>query len=248
MRFSALCCLVIGCGLAFSDEPKKEAASVTATEPASLVSGAKATLKIRGFKLKDASEVRLPKFADVKVEIKEKKDAAQTNGLENKVVGDTQLLAELTLPPEFPPGELEFLITTSVGDATGKISVVSPAATVEEKEPNNGFREAQKISIDQTIRGNFQGEKDVDVYEFSAKAGQKITATVTGGSVLLMDAVLNCYDANGGFLASCDDASTRDPVLTITPAADGPVYFCVSDAHDKGGEWHSYLLKLEVAK
>src|SRR3569832_2264860 len=85
---------------AAAQEPKKEAAGSTALEPASLVNGVKASLKIRGFKLKDATEIRFPKAPGVKAEIKEKKDAGQMAGLENKATGDTQLLAELTLPAD----------------------------------------------------------------------------------------------------------------------------------------------------
>ena len=125
---------------------------------------------------------------------------------------------------------------------------LSAAAAVEEKEPNNGFREAQKLEPGKSVRGGIQGEKDVDVFEFPAKAGQKLTVTVTGGSALVMDAALTCYDARGQFLAASDDAEARDPALTLTAVADGPIFLCVSDAHDKGGEWHSYLLTVAATK
>ena len=231
-----------------ADEPRKEPAGITAVEPAALVSGGTATLKIRGFKLKDASELRFPKAPGVKAEIKEKKDAAQPNGLENKVVGESQILAELTLPADVPAGPLEYVIVTPAGEVSGKIAVLAAAIAVDEKEPNNGFLETHKLETGKSIRGSIQGEKDVDVYEFTAKAGQKLTVTVTGGSTLLMDAALNCYDARGQFLAASDDGGTRDPVLTLTVPADGRVFLCVSDAHDKGGEWHSYLLTVEETK
>ena len=228
-----------------AQEPKQEPpAAITALEPASLIAGGTATLKVRGFKLKDAAEIRFPKAPGVKAVIKEKKDAGQVNGLENKLTGDTQLLAELTLPADLPSGALEFVI----GEAAGKITVIAAAAAVEEKEPNNGFREAQKLEPGKSVRGSIQGEKDVDVFEFSAKAGQKLKVSVTGGSEIVMDAALTCYDARGQFLAASDDAETRDPALTLTAAADGVIFLCVSDAHDKGGEWHSYLLTVEEAK
>ncbi len=221
---------------------------ITAVEPAALVTGGTATLKIRGFKLKDASELRFPKAPGVKAMIKEKKDAAQPNGLENKVVGESQILAELTLPADLPAGPLEYTIVTPAGEVPGTIPVLAAANAVEEKEPNSGFLETQKLEPGKSIRGSIQGEKDVDVYEFPAKAGQKLKVTVTGGSMLLMDAVLTCYDARGQFLAMSDDAETRDPVLVFTAPADGPVFLCVMDAFDKGGEWHSYLLTVEGAK
>jgi len=235
-------------GPVLADEPKKVPAGITAIEPASLVSGSTATLKIRGFKLKDTTEVRFPKAPGVKAVIKEKKDAAQPAGLENKVVGESQVLAELVLPADLPAGLLEYVIATPAGEASGKVPVLAPANAVDEKEPNNGFRETQKLEPGKSVRGSFQGDKDVDVYEFSAKAGQKLRVSVTGGSTLLMDAALSCYDARGHVLAMADDGEGRDPSLTLIAGADGPVFLCVSDAHDKGGEWHSYLLTVEEAK
>ena len=71
---------------------------------------------------------------------------------------------------------------------------------------------------------------------------------IASGSALLMDAALQCFDAHGQFLGALDDAATRDPILNVTPVADGPVFLCVSDAHDKGGAWHSYWLSLEEVK
>jgi len=248
MRRALTVLLLTFCAGAAAQEQKKESAGITALEPASLVAGGSANLKIRGFKLKDATEIKFPQAPGVKVSIKEKKDAGQVTGLENKVTGDTLLLAELTLPAELPGGALEFTIVTPAGEAAGKIPVVPAAGAVEEKEPNNGFREPQKLEPGKSVRGAMQGDKDVDVYSVAARAGQKLKATVTGGSALVMDASLTCYDARGQFLAACDDAETRDPVLTLTVPADGPVYFCVSDAHDKGGEWHSYLLTIEETK
>ncbi len=246
-RAAALFCLAVvrPCP---ADEPRQEAAAVTAIEPAALVAGGSVTLKIRGFKLKEAAELRFPKAPGVKAEIKEKQDAGQVNGLDNKSTGDTRILAELTLPADQPAGPLEFSVLTPAGEAAGKIQVIPAAAVVEEKEPNNGFRESQKLEPGKAVRGAIQSERDVDVYEIPARAGQKWRMTVTGGSSVVMDAALTCYDARGQFLSESDDAEQRDPSLILSVSADGPVFLCVSDAHEKGGEWHSYLLTMEEVK
>jgi hypothetical protein len=236
------------CTFLHADEPKKETASITAIEPVSLVTNSKATLKIRGFKLKDATEIRFPKATGIKAEIKEKKDAAQPNGLENKQVGESQILVEIALPPGFDPGPLEFVIATPAGEAAGRFITAMAKNVIEEKEPNNGFRSAQKLEPGKVVRGAFQQDKDVDVFEYTARAGQKLKVSVTGGSTLLMDAALTCYDKDGHPLASVDDTDGRNPSLTLTAVTGGSVFICVSDAHDKGGEWHSYLLTVEEPK
>ena len=240
--------LIECCSRVRGQEAKNESARITAIEPASIVSGTKTTLKVRGFKLKESTELRFPKATEVKGEIKEKKDAATSKGLENKLVGDTQLIAEITLPANHPAGILEYVISTPAGDASGKVRVLAVDTSIDEMEPNNGFREAQKLQPNQFARGSIQGDKDVDVYAFPAKAGQQLKVTVTSGGTLIMDTVLHCYDARGQFLAAADDGESRDPVLTLKQTTDGSVYFCISSAHDIGGDWSGYLLSVEEVK
>lgn len=242
-------CFEFGCRTtAQADDKKIEAARITATEPAVIVRGAKTTLKVRGFKLKEATELRLPTAAQAKAEITEKKDAVQPKGLENKVVGDTQLLAEITLPFDYPAGMLEYVIATPAGDASGKILVFPSDAVIDETEPNNGFREAQKLQPRQSASGRIQADKDVDVYAYQIIAGQQFKVTVTAGGSLILDAELNCYNGRGQLLAAADDAQSRDPALTLKSPVDDVVFLCVSSAHDIGGEWHSYLLTVEEVK
>jgi hypothetical protein len=242
-------------GHAFAQDAKSEMPRITATEPAALTSGSKVTFKVRGFELKGATELRFintgeaaasePVAAPISVEIKEMKEAGQAKGLENKLVGDTQLVADLTMPAELAAGLWEYVIVTPAGEAKGKISVLAADSVIDEKEPNNGFREAQELPAGKFGRGSIQGDKDVDVFAIAAQAGQASKITVTSGGPLLIDAQLDCYDSRGQFLAASDDDQSRDPVVTFKTPADGMVYICVSSAHDIGGEWHSYLLAVE---
>lgn len=243
---------------AFAQDAKSETPRITATEPAALSSGSKLTFKVRGFELKGATELRFikadeaaasePVAAPISVEIKETKEAGQAKGLENKLVGDTQLVADLTLPADLAAGLWEYVIVTPAGEAKGKISVLAADSVIDEKESNNGFREAQELPAGKFARGSIQGDKDVDVFAFPAQAGQALKITVTSGGPLLIDAQLDCYDSHGQFVAASDDDQSRDPVVTFKAQADGMVYICVSSAHDIGGEWHSYLLAVEEVK
>ena len=242
------CTFISCCSFAGAQEANNEAARITAVEPASIVSGTKTTLKVRGFKLKESTEIRFPMATEVKGEITEKKDSGPPKGLENKLVGDTQLLAEITLPADHPAGILEYVISTPAGDAAGKVRVLAVETSIDEMEPNNGFGEAQELQPNQFARGSIQSDKDVDVYSFPVKAGQQFKVTVTSGGPLIMDAVLHCYDARGQFLAAADDGESRDPVLMLKSPTDGLVYLCISSAHDIGGEWNSYLLTVEEVK
>jgi hypothetical protein len=130
----------------------------------------------------------------------------------------------------------------------GKLRVLAADTSFDEAEPNNGFRESQELRSNQFARGAIQGDKDVDVYKIIAKAGQQLKVTVTSGGPTIMDAALHGYDARGQFLATVDDSESRDPVLMLKSPTDGPIYVCVSSAHDIGGEWNSYLLSVEDVK
>ncbi len=246
--FVSACDQFVGCATTRADDKKDEAARVTATEPAVIISGAKTSLKVRGFQFKQATELRLSTATQGKADITEKKDAAQLKGLENKLVGDTQLVAEITLSDDHPAGLLEYVIVTPTGNATSKILVFTAESLIDETEPNNGFREAQKLKPGQSARGNIQADKDVDVYAYPIVASRLYKVTVTSGGPLILDAELNCYNTRGQLLASADDAQSRDPVLTLKSSVDDMVFLCVSNAHDIGGEWHSYLLTVEEVK
>ena len=240
-----LFCLLAYVVTATADDPKKGSVRITCNAPVAIIRGTNAVLKIRGFKLNEATELRFPNTQGVTAEIKEKKESSQPPGLDNKTVGDSQLTAEISLPADFPEGLLDYVVVTPAGEAIGKIKVFSTESSAEEKEPNNGFKEATKLPLGISMIGTIKGNKDVDVYEFLAKAGKSWKVTVTCSGAMLMDAAIHCYTSDRQFLAAADDGETRDPVLMFSTSVDGSVYLCVTDAHDIGGEWHSYLLVVE---
>jgi len=246
--FTALTLLtIVGADLQ-AQSPVVSVPSITATEPAALVRGRKETLKLRGFELKGATQLRFPSAEQIVVELKECTDAGAAKGLENKVVGDKQLVAEITLPADAPTGLIEYVLVTPAGEAKSKIIVLAQESSIDEREPNEGFREAQELHVGQSVRGSIQSEKDVDVFAFPTMAGQQLRITVTSGGPLLMDVAVQCYDSRGQFLAAADDGPSRDPVMTLTTKTEGPIYICVTSSHDLGGPWHSYLMTIEEVK
>jgi hypothetical protein len=223
---------------------------VTALAPLEVVPGLNASLKIRGLKLSGASEVRFPGNAAIKAEIKEMKAADVPNGLDAKDVGDTQIEVALTIPAELPLGKIALVVSTPDGSADASLLVREAATLADEKEPNNGFAEAQPIELGRTIRGSVKEDKDVDVFQFTGHAKQSVLAEVSAsycGS--LLDAVLTLFDARGHILATCDDTpDSHDPQLRAELPADGIYFLALNDAHDRGGAWHNYELTVkEVA-
>lgn len=248
LTFTAMTLLAIVGPHLQAQSPAGTAPSITATEPAALVRGRKETFKLRGFELKGATQLRFTSAEQIVVELKESSDAGQAKGLENKVVGDKQLVAEITLPADLPTGLLEYVVVTPGGEAKSKIIVLDPESSIDEHEPNDGFRDAQKLRNGQVVRGSIQADKDVDVFAYPSLAGQQLRIIVTSGGPLLTDLSVQSYDGRGQLLAAADDGPSRDPVMTLTTKAEGPIYLCVSSSHDLGGPWHSYVLTIEEVK
>ena len=225
-----------------AEDKKPDAPRITAIAPLDLIPGQETTLRIRGVKLSNATEVRFP--GAFKAEIKEKKAADIPNGLEAKDVGDTQLEVKLTVPADLPAGPLALSVVTPDGTtAPRELRVLDAANCVDEKEPNGSLREAQTIEPGKTVRGTIKEDKDVDVFQFTGKSGQRIAAEIFAArGASLLDSVLTLLDARGHQLACADDTLTSDPQLTLTLPADGPFFLIVQDAHDRGGPWHSYEL------
>ncbi len=231
-------------------EQKQEAPKIVLQTPLMLTPGATATFKWRGMKLATAREVRIEGAnVPVKVVLKEKKTAEALKGFEAKDAGDSIVVAEITAPAALAIGHVRVAIVTADGTATADMRVASVADSIEEKEPNTGFRDAQRIEMGQTIRGGINADQDVDTFQFAGHAGQKVRASVLAARAgSLLDGVLTLYDERGHILSSNDDAEGRDPVLAATLPADGKYFLVLIDAHDRGSEFHRYELALEEAK
>ena len=231
-------------------EQKQEPPQIFFQSPLALTPGATFTFKFRGMKLLTAKEVRIDGAnVLVKVELKDKKTAEAPKGLEAKEVGDSIVSTEITAPATLALGRVRVTIVTADGSATAEMRVAPAVGTIEEKEPNNGFRDAQRIEFGQTIRGGINADQDVDTFQFSGHAGQKVRASVLAARAgSMLDGVLTLYDERGHILFTNDDAEGRDPVLAATLPADGKYFLALTDAHDRGGEFHRYELTFEEAK
>lgn len=226
-----------------AQDKKGDVPRVTAVSPITTSPGANVLLKIRGAKLSNATEVRFPSAPALTAVIKQKKAAEVPNGLDAKDVGDTLVEAEVVIPADLAVGLLAFTVITPEGDASGRSVRVRAAALVtEEKEPNNGFAEAQATEFGRIVCGSIKEDKDVDVFRFAGHAKQKITAEVSASCCgSLLDSTLTLFSAEGQILAINDDiAATHDARVQAELPADGIYFICINDANDRGGAWHSY--------
>ncbi len=164
---------------------------------------------------------------------------------EPKRSDDSKIEIELTLPADFLGETVELTAVTPAGETPPRaMRVVAKDRLVEEREPNDGFRQAQKIQRDQTIAGAIQNARDVDVFAYQGRVGEKLRCEVFAarfGSPL--DSLLTIYDADTHVIGVNDDAAdTTDSQLRVTLPADGVYYLTLMDAHDHGSADHVYQL------
>ncbi len=212
--------------------------------------GAKAKVVLRGLRLDAVKEVRASDPA-AKVKVLAARKAKPKDNDPAERLGDTEVEVEVEVPKGTRPGSLTL---SAVGPA-GRSAPFAPLLpdpdhpASKEKEPNDGFAQAQPLTLPATLDGVIGRERDVDVYAVTGKAGEALRVEVHAarhGSPL--DAALTVHDAAGRLLGAADDAAgTSDPALTVTLPKDGTYYVTVSDANDLGGGAFGYRLVVKSA-
>ena len=225
--------------LAAQDKKKpadKSASKILYAVPLALKPGEKQKVALRGKNLDAVKDVKASDGATAKVL------AARKVGVPNNYpgdrVGDSEVEIELDLPKAAKS------LTLSVGDATYTPLVADDTPAAKEKEPNDGFDQAQAIAVPSAVDGTIKGERDADVFKFDGKKGEKLRLEVLAAKFgSPVDAMLTLYDADRRAIDSADDvAGSSDPVLSVTLPRDGVYFLTVIDAHDLGGANFGYRL------
>jgi hypothetical protein len=125
---------------------------------------------------------------------------------------------------------------------------------VEEKEPNDKFSEAMRVSLPVTINGRIQTPDDEDHFVFSAKAGQKLVLEVFARRMdSPLDSILTLFNSKEQELAENDDTvDVGEPLVThhadsrlVFPVpADGDYTVRLRDVQGKGGPEYAYRLTI----
>ncbi len=180
--------------------------------------------------------------AGKKVKIIRKGKAGIPQGMSADKLGDTEVEIEVTSQKE---DRLE-LITKTEALVSNPFELLVKNGILPEKEPNQGFAQAQEINLPSMVHGKIQVAQDVDVFKIKAPAGSMIQLKIHAqkfGSPL--DAILTVYDEAGARLFFADDSkASLDAGLSIKMPPGGIINLCVQDAHDRGGDLFHYLLEV----
>jgi len=121
-------------------------------------------------------------------------------------------------------------------------------------KPANAPYQAQHVTVPVVINGRINHPGDVDGFQISCRAGEKIVAEVYARRLnspldswlKVVDAKAHqlafnddCVDKGAGLLTNCSDSR-----LTFTAPANGLYYVIVGDAQGQGGPEYSYRLRI----
>lgn len=226
--------------------------------PLGIAAGQTTKVVLRGKRLDEVKELQLNGQVTA-VKILSKGKTAVPPKQEVNRAGDSQLEVELSLPADAKPGECELIAVSESGRGTVFKLLVDAQPVVIEKEPNDGFAQAQLVEIGTTIEGTLHQPQNVDVFRFEGRAGEKLVCEVLAarrGSAL--DATLTVFDSRRRMIDTADDLPSdgttrddwtlRDARLEITLPTAGVFFLVLQDANDLGGPAHSYRLRVVRAE
>ncbi len=251
----SLAASLLGGGLgswAAEEQKPMQPPKIAAISPLSLFVDRTNMLSIRGFNLKDTTEVRLSLGAfNLIARIKDKKDAVTIKGLEAKDTGDHWLTAEVFIPTDRGPtnGVVSLSVKNSAGE-TAPLSrrLIDPSMLSLEREPNGGFKTAQKLTFDSQIVlvASIQPEHDVDVFEITGRRGQSLALSFRPADFSsFLDPIVTVYNARLEPLAALDDTGPKPESERIVGwSEDGSIFVVVQDANEHASDWHGYELKM----
>ena len=159
--------------------------------------------------------------------------------------GPSRLETDVAVPQD---AASRFPVTA--GGAANRVSLqVGDAPSVTEAEPPTGVTATpQVLSLPVTVNGTFGARGDVDTYQFSAKAGDRLRLDVDARELgSFADAILTVRDAAGKLLTTADDAEgTRDPRLLWTVPTEGTYKVVLRDvaSGSRGGPEFFYRLTI----
>ena len=231
-------------------EEKKPAPAIRIILPLAMAKGATNHFEVRGTALtKQPVILSGSNSTDLAFIIKTNGPATGAKKADDKKAPDSYINASVFVPANTSGTNLSLVVRTKDGQSEPfQVQIVPEGTLILEKEPNNGFKQAQSVTIPSTVAGAIKEVGDVDLYKVTLKTGEtldlRLQASALGSP---LDAALTLYDNLGHNLAYNDDTGTnRDPGLTWRAEKSGDYLIGVIDSNDQGSPLHAYLLHLQT--
>jgi hypothetical protein len=223
---------------------------------------------LRGWSLKDPTAV-VVNSETVRITVVSHAAAPIPGKQKAEQIGDEQLELDVEVPAEHAAGPVQVVVRTAAGEsAPHRMPIGSLLPLLQEQEPNDGFRQAQQVTVPQLISGSIHADTNVDVYAFELSQPAHLQIQVEAAELgSNLDALLTLLAADGSILDSNDDRHEATKAGEVPSGATGTVssesarrdsrllvnlqpgryLITLQDAHDRGGPAHPYRLTLQPA-
>lgn len=159
------------------------------------------------------------------------------------VLGDFE--RDITLPAAADPDFSVYATDDKGISPSGNRFRLINLPNVNEAEPNEDIAHATKGPVPAAFNGVISKKEDVDYFGFTATKGQVFDISVYARRLRSeLDPILVVYNAQGGGIASNDDAAGPDSALRFTAPADGEFFVRVYDHLGRGGS--SFFYRIEM--
>jgi len=230
---------------------KKDLPKVLYAIPLIAKPGEKQKITLRGKFLAVVKDVKVTGVDGVKLRFLAAKAASVPNNYPVDRIGDSEVEVELELPKDARPGDVKLTAVGPAGESNAYTLLVrDDLPVVAEKEPNDGFEQAQPVAAPSAVEASIKNERDVDVFKLEGKKGDKLRVEIQAARYSSpVDAMLTLYDAGRTVIASeSGTVASPDPALVVTLPKDGPFFLSVIDANDLGGGNFHYRLVVRTEK
>src|SRR5262249_18392628 len=142
--------------------PPAERPKVLLALPLGVRAGATTRLTLRGLKLDAATGLRVLPRGSARVVKKGKVGVPM--GMDARRIGDTGRAADLTVPADGGGDKVTVAVQAPGGEGAPHALFRDRVPPVAEKEPNDGFKQAQPVAVGQTVQGSIGRPQDVDTF------------------------------------------------------------------------------------
>jgi hypothetical protein len=148
---------------------------------------------------------------------------------------------KITVAADVPPGNYDVRVVNKHGVSNPRVFVVGDLNEVMEKEPNNDVPEAMKLEMNTTVNGVISSPTDVDLFQITAKKGQRIVLACMAESIdSKARPIVEVYDPAGRRIVG---ANGPDAVTDFVAPNDGEFYVRVAEfTYTAGGPTYFYRL------
>ncbi|WP_298860378.1 PPC domain-containing protein [uncultured Gimesia sp.] len=152
----------------------------------------------------------------------------------------------VSIPESVPAGSYDVRVLCRNGLSSPRTFFVGNRSDLLEVEPNENLQSSQATLTDVSINGRIEKKGDVDVFQFSAKQGQRVIIECWAERLdSSLRAILEVYDTRGRRLAVNRGFIGIDPLIPFRVPADGVYFVKVFDLVYSGSSDHFYRLDID---